>query len=1392
MVAASAQMQKYFDNISKELEICYSIANTARKLNLDPEQKVDIRLARNMAERVEALIGVVAPQLIGSGVTEKIIEMEKKYAPLDWRVALLIAHEVAKQKFCKFKDQKEAIEVGIRTGFAYQTGGIVAAPLEGFIELKIKKTNDGKEYLAPFYAGPIRGAGGTAAAFSLLIVDFLRIKFGYAKYDPSSAEISRFRTEIFDYNERVTNLQYLPSADEIDFLAKHLPVEVEGDPTEKIEVSNYKDLPRIETNMIRGGMCLVLAEGLSQKAPKLWKRLEQWGKEFGFEWDFLGEFIKLQKQIKAKKAVSQEKKEKLSPNFTFIADLVAGRPVLTHPMAKGGFRLRYGRTRTSGFSAASINPATMILLKKYIAVGTQLKIERPGKAAAMTVTDSIEGPVVKLKDGSVQRVDNVEQAKKVMLDVETILFLGDILINYGDFSENGHVLVPCGYNEEWWVRDVEKKCVELFGTIDIDKLSSLLGLESEEIEAIMKNPLFTRVSAATALLISKKLNVPLHPFYTFHWNHITHDELNVMLDYWKNPHFVKEQKETDELIKIVVKHDDAIKKNFEFIGCPHQFVNNEFIVFNKQYGLILNSLLSDKTNINTCASTIQSTAASSTAASSTLTPTTFEIDKNKSIIENLTLLSGIILKDKSGTFIGARMGRPEKAKMRKMTGSPQVLFPVGEEGGKTRSFQSALESGKVTADFPIFMCPKCEKETIYKVCETCKNQTKQLYFCKACGKTDKQKCPSCKNEDLFKHQRQTIDIKHYFDSALSIFGEKTYPDLIKGVKGTSNKNHIPEHLVKGMLRAKHNLYVNKDGTIRYDMSELPITHFKPGEVGSDINKLKELGYDKDIYGKELVEPDQVLELKPQDLILPGGVEAMEEPATKILFRTGNFIDELLVKYYSTKPYYNFKTESDLVGHLVIALAPHISAGMVARIVGFSKTQGMFAHPLFHASLRRDCLTYDTMIIILKNNQWRVEKIGYFVESLNPIQQIDNFGTLGRRLDKDNYYTLSFDKETHQITVSKINEITKHKPCITKIITTENGRTIEATPTHIFYVKENNKVVEKKLNQLNKGDLLMVLHNFSLPRKQKILFKNLKIRKITGTKIVHDTHFAYLKIISINSSKKPKTTYCLNVNKTHNFIANNFIVHNCDGDEASVSLLLDGLLNFSTQFLPDSRGAKTMDAPLVLTSLLNPGEVDDQVHGLDVTWQYPLELYEAAEQYKNPWDVKIEQIKHRLGQETQYEQVGYTHPVSSINEGVLFSAYKSLPSMEEKLNGQMEIARMVRAVDEANVAELVITKHFLKDTKGNLRKFSQQQFRCVKCNEKFRRPPLRGICTKCNGKLIFTISEGSVLKYLDLSIKLSKDFNVSVFTRQSLDLLKNRIDSVFGKEKEKQEGLGKWF
>ena len=123
---------------------------------------------------------------------------------------------------------------------------------------------------------------------------------------------------------------------------------------------------------------------------------------------------------------------------------------------------------------------------------------------------------------------------------------------------------------------------------------------------------------------------------------------------------------------------------------------------------------------------------------------------------------------------------------------------------------------------------------------------------------------------------------------------------------------------------------------------------------------------------------------------------------------------------------------------------------------------------------------------------------------------------------------------------------------------------------------------------------------------------------------------------------------------------------------------------------------------------------------------------------------------------------------------------------------MELANKIRAVDENDVARLVIERHFIRDIKGNLRKFSQQQFRCVKCNEKYRRPPLVGQCTKCGGRIIFTIAEGTIIKYMEPALSLADKYDIPVYLKQTLNLTQNMIESVFGKDPEKQEGLGRWF
>ncbi|MDD4353768.1 MAG: hypothetical protein PHN56_04910 [Candidatus Nanoarchaeia archaeon] len=249
--------------------------------------------------------------------------------------------------------------------------------------------------------------------------------------------------------------------------------------------------------------------------------------------------------------------------------------------------------------------------------------------------------------------------------------------------------------------------------------------------------------------------------------------------------------------------------------------------------------------------------------------------------------------------------------------------------------------------------------------------------------------------------------------------------------------------------------------------------------------------------------------------------------------------------------------------------------------------------------------------------------------------------------------------------------------------------------------------------------------------------------------------------------------------------------NADGDELCIILLMDALLNFSRQFLPDRRGGRTMDAPLVLSTMLDPLEIDGEAYNVDVVNRYPLEFYQAAMDCKLPSDIKIKRVEDLLNKPEQYEGLMFTHLSSNINQGPMVSAYKTLATMEEKLMAQLNIAKKFRCVDENDVAKLIIDKHFLKDLKGNLRKYSSQAFRCVSCNEKYLRPPLIGKCIKCGGKIIFTIAEGSVKKYFEHCMNLNRDYKLPPYLQQDLMILQRRIEGVFGKPDTKQISLSKF-
>ncbi|MEA3229775.1 MAG: DNA polymerase II large subunit, partial [archaeon] len=670
-MAIDERTQKYFESLDKGIKKAYSLAGRARMKNLDPEQKVDIPIAEDLAARVEGLVSVVFPDFIGSGLKEGLRKLESEYGKNDERVALKISFEVASEKFSKFESKEKAIEGGVRVGVAYLTLGVVTAPLEGITSVRI---TDG--YMSVHYSGPIRSAGGTASAMSVLIADYLRKKMGIEKYEATDVEVKRYATELEDYY-RLVGMQYHPTEKEVEMIIKNVNVCLTGDPTEKYEVSNYKDLPRVETNRIRGGMCLVLGEGLTLKAPKLLKRIAKFGKEFDLEdWKWLEKYNELKTSVNAVKSDSSTDAEaKYTPSTKYISKVIAGRPILSHPARPGGFRLRYGRSRTAGIAATSLHPG-LFYLTQFVAIGTQLATELPGKATVCTPVDTIEPPVVLLKDGTVRVVATKEDARECGRKVQKILSMGDILVPYGEFVSQNHMLLPSAYCEEWWALEVEKSLGSHKTGIDV----------SQSVSKPYKMPTFEQ-----AVKISEQLSVPMHPAYNYFWHDISKDELAelaVAVD--------KAGREGDDMVV-----DGSAKPVLEKICMPHRMDESgkNAVVSEPEKDVLLFTLgesvkdvIGEKLKV---------------------------IENARNTMDAVSLLSGVKFHEKGLTRMGLKMGRPEKAERRLMKGRPQVLFPCGDEGGRMRNIMESYSVGKVTTNFPTFRCPKCNMQAFSRICFKC-------------------------------------------------------------------------------------------------------------------------------------------------------------------------------------------------------------------------------------------------------------------------------------------------------------------------------------------------------------------------------------------------------------------------------------------------------------------------------------------------------------------------------------------------------------------------------------------------------------------------------------------------------------------------------------------------
>lgn len=1359
----SVVIKDYFTSISEKITEIYKIAEKARRQGLDPVLTVEIPIAKDIADRVEGLIGP-------PGVGERIRFLEMKGYSRE-KVAFKIAEEISKGKLVDGEKEKLA-EQAIRTALAIITESITAAPLEGIAKVKIRKNFDNSQYLAVYYAGPIRSAGGTAAGMSVLIADYVRRTMDLDRYMPTDREIERYIEEINLYN-RIMNLQLPTTKEELRFAAENLTVEITGEPTNPEEVSGNRDLKRVETNRIRGGACLVFNDGLVGRAKKIHKRVLK-HKLRG--WGWLKELIKIHETVaiqdisESDKIEPEKNKSYVKPDTGYIQDVIAGRPVFAHPSVKGGFRLRYGRSRATGLAGLGIHPALMGLTYDFLACGTHIRTERPGKGSIVMPVDSIHPPIVRLKNGDVIKVDSYEQACKIRDNLDSILFVGDMLFGVGEYNQNNYDLVPSGYCEEWWVQELEERVFDLSDELK----QSLFDRLGNKLNKFITKPFDIFPDGKESIVLARILDIPIHPKYTYHWNDISINELIKLRDYFNN-HYSENAIKTHSF-----PYSKDIKDILEKLYVPHTIRKNS-IELNEHFdSLTVSMAIANKNDI--------------------------KVENYNSTLELVNNLSKIIIRDKCPVYTGARMGRPEKAKARRMRPPVHLLFPIEGSGGRLRDLNQSSKKDNVKLELFQTKCPKCGKKIHSCFCPECQIQTKELYFCKWCKiEVSGKVCPNC-NRKSVQYLKTNFPMKTEIEKARKKIGG-LLPNKIKAVKKLMNEKKIPELIEKGILRAKYNVYVYRDGTARFDATDAALTHFKPEEIDVSVHQLKQLGYFVDINGKPLLKENQMLELKPQDIIINsnGGI---------YLKKVANYIDDLLESIYGLPRFYNAETVNDLIGHIVIGLAPHTSAGIAGRLIGFTKAKVIFAHPYWHAAKRRNCLSGEEKIKI-----WDTEKKQLFNKPLGDIVNailkkganakiVDAYGTLEIENIHSHWRTISIDPETHEVIFQPIKSWIKGKSTDWITILTKTGEKIKMTPSHNMLVWDQsiNELVKRKAWELKKHDKIPIMSNIGasnikIPSKTNIqtnakcILKSFycgkrKINVLDGSSFIPEKKGSIIldEVVKIDFVEDFADSYCLEVHTIkkmslyHNFSLAAALTMNCDGDEDSIILALDAFLNFSKSFLPSIRGGM-MDAPLVLVSTLNPYEVDDESHNVDTSFSYPLSFYNASLRRESPKNVLplIDIVSNRLNTESAYEGFGYSHETSMLFQGPSSTDYKKLNTMHEKVEVQLKIAKKIDSVNPDDVASRVIVNHFIPDLIGNLKRYAGQKIRCTNCNTTYRRIPLSGICHTCKSdKLNLTVYEKSVTKYLSMVDDIAEQYNLSEYLLNRISLIKHNLSMLFGK------------
>src|ERR671923_895150 len=315
----------YQHEILKNVEGSFELATKARRMGLDVSDRVEPKIAYDLADRVAKMHNIDIADRLRALLSHTTKE----------KAALKIAEEIALGEYGT-GDLRTRLDSAVRVSLAVVTEGVTVAPLQGIADVQLKNNTDGSQYLSVSFAGPIRSAGGTEAALTMLIADHARKVAGLGRYMANSFddETSRFVEELRIYEREVMGFQFKVLDEDVVKCISNLPVELDGVDTDPVEVVGHKNMRRIATDRVRGGTLRVMNDGLIGRSRKLLKLVEVL-KLDGWDW------------LKDLKGAIQTGDDDAAHHR--MSEVITGRPVLSMAKKIGGFRLRYGRCCNTGF-----------------------------------------------------------------------------------------------------------------------------------------------------------------------------------------------------------------------------------------------------------------------------------------------------------------------------------------------------------------------------------------------------------------------------------------------------------------------------------------------------------------------------------------------------------------------------------------------------------------------------------------------------------------------------------------------------------------------------------------------------------------------------------------------------------------------------------------------------------------------------------------------------------------------------------------------------------------------------------------------------------------------------------------------------------------------------------